>query len=158
MATFTVEEWTSRFIRVGVPAEDAQVYGTLFVDNEMPKDLSLLDRDAIYAMGVKKMGHVLLIMKLRPQQTLAPAPVAPQMKGSVAQQERMPLITVRAAVHTPCRNHKDREATQICADCSGQFCLQCCARVAGQNNISLVVCRKCAEENCCHGPSSCLLL
>ena len=156
MAGFTLEQWMALFVRVGVPPGDAQTYAQLFVDNDMPSDLALLDREAISAMGVKKMGHVLLIMKLRPH----PPPTAPHAHAMESKSgERAPLLAVRRAIDTPCRNHPQKEATQLCGDCQGKFCLACVVSVAGQNNSAVIVCRQCANDNCCHGPSAgCLLL
>ena len=50
MSTFSSSEWMARFVSVGVPADDAARYATIFVDNAMPSDLSLLVRSRALAL------------------------------------------------------------------------------------------------------------
>ena len=150
--------WKACFESVGLSEADSDLYARLFVEHDMPRNVSLLSQSDVAACGVRKVGHQVLIMQLKRKATN-------QNDGGTANisKETDPLIphpvrmVVQQSVQTPCTVHVDREAVQICADCNRHICLACCQRVRGRHHNTVIVCKQCAEDNCCHD-NTCTIL
>jgi hypothetical protein len=158
--------WKARFESVGLSEADSDQYARLFVEHDMPRDVSLLSQADVAACGVSKVGHQILIMQLRKREASTrqnDGGKGTTPGGAPASNETDPLIprpvrmVVQQRVQTPCAVHLDREAVQICADCNRHFCLACCQRVQGSHHNTVIVCKQCAQDNCCHD-STCAIL